>query len=275
VFGDIKKGNGDAALAQFGAKVTPNAHALANAYGLFDNFYDQGTLSADGHNWLVQADANDYIEKEFGAFYRSYPAQGGDALAYQRDGFIWNAAQAAGKSVKVFSEYNNFISEPAGSTWSAYYTDSQILEGKASGPYPVPPSAVYSYADIPSLNAVDYHPYPAFDLYIPDQYRADIWAQSFKKSEQTGSLANLNLIWPAQVGVPAAVRQIYLDWVVWSRNGHFTGPKALVDYANPAQLNRLDWYSAHNWKVPYPGDRKILAPSQVPGAQLPAGYLGD
>ena len=110
VFGDVKKGNGDPAVAQFGAKVTPNAHALASAYGLFDNFYDQGTLSADGHNWLVQADANDYIEKEFGAFYRSYPAQGGDALAYQRDGFIWNAAEAAGKSVKSFAEYNNFIS---------------------------------------------------------------------------------------------------------------------------------------------------------------------
>jgi hypothetical protein len=27
--------------------------------------------------------------------------------------------------------------------------------------------------------------------------------------------------------------------------------------------------------VPYPGDKAILAPSQVPGAQLPAGYLGD
>ena len=79
--------------AQFGATVTPNAHALANDFGLFDNFYDEGTLSADGHNWLVQADANDYIEKEFGAFYRSYPAQGGDALAYQRDGFLWNAAR--------------------------------------------------------------------------------------------------------------------------------------------------------------------------------------
>jgi len=29
-----------------------------------------------GHNWLMQADANDYIEKEFGAFYRSYPPSG-------------------------------------------------------------------------------------------------------------------------------------------------------------------------------------------------------
>jgi hypothetical protein len=98
VFGDVAKGNGDPSLAQFGAKATPNAHALANRFGLFDNFYDEGTLSADGHNWLMQADANDYIEKEFGAFFRSYPAQGGDALAYQRDGFIWNAAQRAGQT---------------------------------------------------------------------------------------------------------------------------------------------------------------------------------
>jgi hypothetical protein len=425
VFGDIKKGNGDPALAQFGAKVTPNAHALTNTYGLFDNFYDQGTLSADGHNWIVQADANDYIEKEFGAFYRSYPAQGGDALAYQRDGFLWNAAETAGKSVKSFAEFNNFQTSPAPvPSWSAYYTDSQIMEGKASGPLPVPPSQVSSYADIPSLNAIDYHPYPPFNLGIPDQYRADVWQQSFAKSEQTGNLANLNLIWlpddhtagvgtgdpnptsevadndlalgrmissithskfwkdsaifvmeddaqngvdhvdghrapllvvspyaqrgvvvntyysqinvvktaeqilgiapmnqedraaspmwdaftstpnftpytvvPNQIslttgltkaangklvpasaakqGIPAAVRGIYAQWVVWSRNGRFNGKGAIQDFANPAQLNRLDWYSAHNWKVPYPGDKAILAPSQVPGANLPAGYLGD
>ena len=161
VLGDDKKGNGDAADAQFGAKVTPNAHALANDYSLFDNFYDEGTLSADGHNWLVQADANDYIEKEFGAFYRSYPAQGGDALAYQRDGFLWNAAEAAGQSVQAYGEYNNFMAEPSGTTWAKYYQDSLIMQGKASGPYPVPPSSVYSYADIPSLNAIDYHPFPA------------------------------------------------------------------------------------------------------------------
>ena len=132
----------------------------------------------------MQADANDYIEKEFGAFYRSYPAQGGDALAYQRDGFLWNAAQAAGQTVKSYGEYNNFITQPAGATWSQYYQDSQILEGKATGPLPVPISATRTYADIPSLNAIDDHAYPAFDLYIPDQYRTDIWAQSFQQSRR-------------------------------------------------------------------------------------------
>src|ERR671920_2478423 len=34
VLGDIAKGNGDPALAQFGATVTPNQHALAKQFGL-------------------------------------------------------------------------------------------------------------------------------------------------------------------------------------------------------------------------------------------------
>ena len=63
--------------------------------------------------------------------------------------------------------------------------------------------------------------------------------------------------------------------MVWSHDGRFNGDGAIQDWANPAQLNRLDWYSAHNWKTPYPGDSAILAPSQVPGANLPADYLGD
>ncbi len=80
---------------------------------------------------------------------------------------------------------------------------------------------------------------------------------------------------PATLGIPAAARAVYEQWVVWSRNGRFNGPGAIQDWANPAQLNRLDWYSAHDWKVPYPGDKTILAPDQVPGHSLPADYLGD
>ena len=141
VLGDLGEGNGDPELAQFGEKVTPNLHALAKRFGDLDNFYDEGTLSADGHNWIVQAEANDYIEKEFGAFYRSYPAEGNDALAYQRDGFLWNAAEKAGQSVKVFGEYNYFITPTGngtGGTWKEWYEDSLILEGKQKGPLPIP-----------------------------------------------------------------------------------------------------------------------------------------
>ncbi len=43
---------------------------------------------------------------------------------------------------------------------------------------------------------------------------------------------------------------------------------------NSEQLNRYDWYSAHDWKVAYPGDPKIYRPNQVPGRKLPAIFIG-
>ena len=80
---------------------------------------------------------------------------------------------------------------------------------------------------------------------------------------------------PRPSSASRAETPIYEQWVVWSHNGRFNGGGAIQDFANRAQLNRLDWYSAHNWKTPYPGDSTILPPSQVPGANLPADYLGD
>jgi YVTN family beta-propeller protein len=197
VLGDLPEGNGDPSDTQFGHTITPNQHALAEQFGDFDNFYDEGTLSADGHNWITQADANDYIEKEFGAFYRSYPAEGGDALAYQRNGFLWEAAERAGNTAAAFGEYNFYFNVPktGAPTWGEWYKDSQILQGKESGPLPVPINKYETYSDIPSLNKIDDHAYPRFELNVPDQYRVDIWEQAFRKSEETGQLANLNLMW--------------------------------------------------------------------------------
>src|SRR5438128_8978360 len=51
VLGDVARGNGDARLAIFDNAVTPNAHAIAARWVLFDNFYVNGEVSADGHEW--------------------------------------------------------------------------------------------------------------------------------------------------------------------------------------------------------------------------------
>ncbi len=77
----------------------------------------------------------------------------------------------------------------------------------------------------------------------------------------------------AVASVPAAERPAYNAWVAWSQSQQFNGPQASQDHAKPAQLNRLDWYSAHGWRVPYPGDPKIYTPDQVPGRNLPAADL--
>jgi YVTN family beta-propeller protein len=440
--------NGDPADAQFGAQITPNAHALAERFGDLDNFYDEGTLSADGHNWIVQAEANDYLEKEFGAFYRSYPSQAGDALAYQRDGFLWNAAEKAGLSVQNFGEYiynpyslpsdtptclpPNAPANSSPSTWDCFYEQSQYLEGKQSTPaISNPCQYTKAQSDIPSLQAITDVCFPNFQLSIPDQYRVDKWLPVFQKQERTGNMPNLTFMWlmtdhttgtgvpdpvaqvadndlavgrvvdtishskfwkstaifiveddtqngvdhvdghrgpafvispysasgvendydtqlnmvktieqilgihamnqedwaaepmysaftdhpnfapytmqpnqiPLTLGapgypstltspaagsspaersafrpqgvVPANMESVYKAWEAWNaqqgRDGHFNGP----DKVNPQQLNRLDWYSAHDWRVAYPGDPKIYLPNQVPGRNLPAAYLGD
>lgn len=73
VLGDMKEGNGDASLCIFGEKITPNQHKLAREFVLLDNTRCSGVLSADGHQWTDSAFANDYIEKSFAGFPRSYP----------------------------------------------------------------------------------------------------------------------------------------------------------------------------------------------------------
>ncbi|HEY4020180.1 MAG TPA: phosphoesterase, partial [Pseudonocardiaceae bacterium] len=45
VFGDLPQGNGDPSMVNYGENVTPNQHALAAQFGLYDNFYDVPTNS--------------------------------------------------------------------------------------------------------------------------------------------------------------------------------------------------------------------------------------
>ena len=65
ILGDVSDGNGDSTLVLFGKNVTPNLHALAKNFVLLDNFYVDGEVSADGHNWSMGAYATDYLEKNW------------------------------------------------------------------------------------------------------------------------------------------------------------------------------------------------------------------
>lgn len=76
-----------------------------------------------------------------------------------------------------------------------------------------------------------------------------------------------------KANVPTSQRKVYDAWEAWSHHQRFSGGKAIEDYAKPALLNRLDWYSAHGWNLAYPGDARIYPPSQVPGRNLPAEDL--
>ncbi|MEW2288776.1 bifunctional YncE family protein/alkaline phosphatase family protein [Streptomyces sp. NPDC047841] len=414
VLGDVPEGNGDPSLTQFGENVTPNQHALAEQFGLYDNTYDIGTNSAEGHNWLMQADNPEYTESSAGEYKRSYDTED-DALGHQKTGFLWSGAQAAGKSVRNFGEFQQFLTKPSGASWQNLYCDAKNMDatGQATA-YPL-----NSSSPIPSLNSVSVPGFPKFDTSVPDLYRYQIWKQDFEKNGP----ANLNMFWlssdhtggpaspaaqvadndlatgkiidkishskywkdsaifvveddsqagldhvdghraPVQIispwaqhgtvdshyysqitmirtieqilgihpmnqkdsaatpmrgafthkpdytpftalpnrtsltdglktppacgvdtpaaqdpkaaavpsaKVPAGKESLAAAWDAWKAKQHLTGPHAVPDYANPAQMNHLTWYQTHNWARPYPGEKKIYAPNDVPGAYIPS-----
>ena len=415
VLGDLPQGDGDSALTTFGANVTPNQHALAQQFGLYDNFYDIGTNSAEGHNWLMQSDNPEYTESSAGEYTRSYDTEN-DVLGHQKSGFIWTGAQAAGKSVKDFGEFQSTESKPSGATWQNLYCDSKNMAATgAQTQYPIQTGSA-----IPSLNKVSVQGFPMFDLDVPDIYKEQIWQQDFEKNGP----ANLNMFWfsndhtggpanasaevadndlavgrmvdkishskywkdsaifvveddsqngldhvdghrapvqiispyaqhatvdnhyysqitmirtveqilgihpmnqkdsaatpmfgaftgkadttpftavpnrtsltlgvsptpscgadtpaaqdtdaapaPTSAAVPQAEQGLAAQWKTWASHQRLTGAHAVPDYANAEQMNRYTWYQTHAWTKPYPGDSKVYAPNDVPGAYLPS-----
>ncbi|MEN9599240.1 MAG: hypothetical protein RL596_1551 [Bacteroidota bacterium] len=109
VLGDMKEGNGDPRLVLFGENITPNQHALAREFVLLDNFYVDGEVSADGHNWSTGAYATDFLEKNWVTSYGGrgggYDAEGNRAVANNKGGFIWDHCKKAGVSYRTYGEF--------------------------------------------------------------------------------------------------------------------------------------------------------------------------
>ena len=49
------------------------------------------------------------------------------------------------------------------------------------------------------------------------------------------------------------------QWIAWSTKQNFGHEDALAF----APFNRLTWYASTGWKRPYPGDAKVLSPTEV------------
>jgi YVTN family beta-propeller protein len=205
ILGDVAGGNGDASLAVFGdnakfGSVTPNAHALVQRFPLLDNFYDPSRQSADGHNWIVQAMAPYSDDIQSPDWLRDYPSNGGDAIAYQEKGHLWDVAAKAGIKMKNYGEYveyNTFLT-PAGNTtepsWDDFYNDTLDYEsGKEPQLYYY--NTVSSHTPLPNLYNVTVQNYPQFDLGIPDQFRFDIWNEDFQNDVKHGTVPQLEFMW--------------------------------------------------------------------------------
>jgi YVTN family beta-propeller protein len=194
ILGDIGKGASDPSLVMYGRDVTPNAHALSEQFVLLDHFFASGGNSADGHNWLTQANETDY---PIWPLYegRSYPSEGIDALAYSSGGFIWEAAEAKGKSVTVFGEYAPSIQEPKAALRTrlfAQYRDAQphdpaVLRGLMKKEYD-------THSDIRSLDRLLVREYPGWTMDSPDVVKADVIIDHLREWEARKSMPNLVMV---------------------------------------------------------------------------------
>jgi hypothetical protein len=208
ILGDVHGGNGDPSLAVFGDNasfgfvggVTPNAHALVQRFPLLDNFYDPSRQSADGHNWITQAMAPYSDDIQSPDWVRDYPSNGGDGIAYQKKGHLWDVAAAAGVTVKNYGEYieYNTFKTPGGSTiepsWNDFYQDTLAYESGAEAQLYYY-NTVSSHTPLPNLYKVTVQNYPQFDLGIPDQFRFDIWYQDFQNDLKHGTVPQLEFMW--------------------------------------------------------------------------------
>jgi YVTN family beta-propeller protein len=191
VFGDMGRGASDSSLVQYGRDVTPNAHALADQFVLLDHFFASGGNSADGHNWLTQANETEY---PMWPLYegRSYPSEGQDPLAYSAGGFLWEAAQDRGKTVSVFGEY---------APGPTIYSDSvrfRLLARYLESP---PNAGAYfrsefaklyhTRSDIPSLDRVLVREYPGWTMGVPDVAKAEVFLEHLQEWEARNSMPHL------------------------------------------------------------------------------------
>jgi DNA-binding beta-propeller fold protein YncE len=162
VLGDVRQGDGDSSLVFFGQHVSPNHHALAARFGLFDRFFTSAEVSSQGHLWSTAADVTAYGEKMVSSSYSDRRADiDGEEIDEPMDGFLWDLAAKKGVT---FRDYGEMVK-----------TDGWPVTQRGLGP------------DISPT-------YPAFDLKIPDQTRADAWIAELQTFARDGNMPGLEIL---------------------------------------------------------------------------------
>jgi len=163
VLGDVKEGDGDASLVFFGKDVSPNHHALALRFGLFDRFFTNAEVSSQGHIWSTAAYVTDFGEKLIPSAYSDRRGGiDGEEIDEPIGGFLWNLAAKKGI---WFRDYGEMVNGPEG--WPVTQRDLR--------------------ADVSPI-------YSEFNLKIPDQKRADAWIEELHDFVRKGEMPALEVL---------------------------------------------------------------------------------
>ena len=164
VLGDMKEGDGDASLVYFpDIAITPNHHALARRFGLFDRFFVNAECSSQGHIWSTAAYVTNYGEKVVPSAYAGkYSGPDGEESDEPERGFLWTLAIREGIT---FRDYGEMV--------------------KGNPGWPV------TQHDL----AADVNPdYTPFDLVTQDQKRADVWIAELQRYVRDRNMPQLEVM---------------------------------------------------------------------------------
>lgn len=182
VLGDLPAGDGDTALVFFPRAVSPNHHALAERFGVFDRFFTNAEVSPDGHNWSTAAYATDYLEKTVPSNYsdrgRTYDYEGtnggfgranipNDDVSEPAHGYLWDQAQRANITLRNYGEF--------------------VVRDTIGG-------RVTYIGNKPFLATHTDPDYPGFDLDQLDQTRMNVWLQDFAGFVRSGTMPQLEIV---------------------------------------------------------------------------------
>jgi YVTN family beta-propeller protein len=197
IFGQIKKGDGEPALARYGrgetfynrkktaqvvnATVMPNHLKLSTEFAISDNFYVDSDVSADGHRWLANTYPNEWVESTVPASYggnRKYNPKsmapgslgmnGASGAIYPEDyneaGSMWEHLER--NKVEFYNFGFGVMFEPSFYDQSFKYTG---LKHFVNFPLPLPMFMRTSKT------------YPTYNMAIPDQFRIHQFINEFEE----------------------------------------------------------------------------------------------
>jgi DNA-binding beta-propeller fold protein YncE len=215
IFGDLGKGNGDAAYVVDGASTTPNLHALASAYGIADNFYaDALNLDANAQAALAGA-ATLYTQRVVNVAGGRTPLddRGNDPEDYARDGYLFNALSRADLT---FRDYGGLLA------LSGY---------RVTGTRTRMPSYTL---DVPALAVLNGHVdlnYPGPNPAIADAARASEFVAdmgALVNNDQEPAFTYIDLPADAPGGIAAADRALGQIVAFLSRTPHWSSTAVFV-----------------------------------------------
>jgi YVTN family beta-propeller protein len=173
ILGDIREANGDPQYCLFPEHVTPNHHALAREFVLFDNLYHDAEVSADGHHWVTSAYATDYVEKFWPAMYAGKGQHArldlhDDPVAFSASGFLWDLCAHAGLTYRSYGEGARLRFAAPGKVHAA----TPSLEGHIHPTY-------FGADGIQQMS---------------DRRRFELWEQEFRDFERTGQMPRFTVM---------------------------------------------------------------------------------